>query len=168
MCIRDRPGRGGPLGGLPGGAHDLREPEKTLDIPPGDRAPRGVLPAAGGDDGAPGRARRVSVRFRPPRSEGGHPRRTDPLRARRAARSGRRLRGDCGAARSPERTWIRLRQWGSCLPSAAPAKYASARLGLRFVDIGPQGSAVWPPAGIALAAILLGGYRLWPDANSPR
>ena len=44
----------------------------------------------------------------------------------------------------------------------ALAYFAGARLGLRFVDIGPQVSAVWPPAGIALAAILLGGYRLWP------
>ena len=48
------------------------------------------------------------------------------------------------------------------IAALAVVYFAGARLGLRFVDIGPQVSAVWPPAGIALAAILLGGYRLWP------
>ncbi len=48
------------------------------------------------------------------------------------------------------------------IAALALAYFAGARLGLRFVDLGPQVSAVWPPSGIALAAILLGGYRLWP------
>ena len=48
------------------------------------------------------------------------------------------------------------------IAALAVAYLAAARLGLWFVDTGPRMSAVWPPAGIALAAILLGGYRLWP------
>jgi len=35
-----------------------------------------------------------------------------------------------------------------------------ARLKLAFIHA--SATAVWPPAGIALAALLLRGYRLWP------
>jgi PAS domain S-box-containing protein len=37
-----------------------------------------------------------------------------------------------------------------------------ARLGLRIIADEGFASLVWPPAGVALAALLLGGYRLWP------
>ncbi len=40
--------------------------------------------------------------------------------------------------------------------------FAGARLGFWLAHIGPAVNAVWPPTGIALAALLLGGYRLWP------
>ena len=44
----------------------------------------------------------------------------------------------------------------------AAAYYASARASL-LVAIPPgYASAIWPPSGIALAALLLGGTRLWP------
>ena len=38
----------------------------------------------------------------------------------------------------------------------------SAKLGLEYAVIGQTVTLLWPPSGIALAAILIGGYRLWP------
>jgi PAS domain S-box-containing protein len=40
--------------------------------------------------------------------------------------------------------------------------YAAARLGLRFATIGQSISLVWPPTGIALAALLIFGRGAWP------
>lgn len=40
--------------------------------------------------------------------------------------------------------------------------FAAAKVGLALAVIHPSASAVWPPAGIALAAFLLGGPRVWP------
>jgi len=37
-----------------------------------------------------------------------------------------------------------------------------AKLGLRYATIGPSISPVWPPTGVALAALVLGGLRYWP------
>src|SRR2546430_6356132 len=43
------------------------------------------------------------------------------------------------------------------------AVYAGAgKFGLSLAIINPSASAVWPPTGIALAALLLFGLRLWP------
>lgn len=40
--------------------------------------------------------------------------------------------------------------------------FIAAKLGLMLAGIHPSATAVWPPSGIALAALLLFGYRLWP------
>ncbi len=40
--------------------------------------------------------------------------------------------------------------------------YGAAKLGLELAFETPSVTAVWPPTGIALAALVLGGYRLWP------
>ena len=40
--------------------------------------------------------------------------------------------------------------------------FAAAKLGLSLAIVHPSASAVWPPAGIALAAFLLFGNRVWP------
>jgi diguanylate cyclase (GGDEF)-like protein len=40
--------------------------------------------------------------------------------------------------------------------------HAAAKFGLELAYINANTSAVWPAAGIALAAILLFGYRVWP------
>jgi len=42
------------------------------------------------------------------------------------------------------------------------AYFLSGKLALSLAFVNPSASAVWPPAGIALAAFILGGYRLWP------
>jgi integral membrane sensor domain MASE1/anti-sigma regulatory factor (Ser/Thr protein kinase) len=44
----------------------------------------------------------------------------------------------------------------------ASAYVLSAKVGLSLAFSVKQVTAVWPPTGIALAALLLGGYRLWP------
>jgi integral membrane sensor domain MASE1 len=40
--------------------------------------------------------------------------------------------------------------------------YGAAKLGLELAFATPSVTAIWPPTGIALAALILGGYRLWP------
>jgi diguanylate cyclase (GGDEF)-like protein len=40
--------------------------------------------------------------------------------------------------------------------------YLAAKLGLRFAFINSSVTTIWPPAGIALAAFVLFGYRVWP------
>jgi diguanylate cyclase (GGDEF)-like protein len=42
------------------------------------------------------------------------------------------------------------------------AYFLSAKLALSLAFVNPSVSAIWPPAGIALAAVILGGYRVWP------
>src|SRR6516162_5851997 len=38
----------------------------------------------------------------------------------------------------------------------------SAKLSLRLASVHASATPVWPPTGIALASLLLGGLRLWP------
>jgi diguanylate cyclase (GGDEF)-like protein len=40
--------------------------------------------------------------------------------------------------------------------------FLAAKLGLKMAFVHPSSTAVWPPTGIALAAILIFGYRVWP------
>jgi two-component system, NarL family, sensor histidine kinase FusK len=40
--------------------------------------------------------------------------------------------------------------------------FAAGKLGLRLAIINPSASSVWPPTGIALAALLILGYEVWP------
>ena len=40
--------------------------------------------------------------------------------------------------------------------------FCAGSFGLSLARVHPSASAVWPPSGIALATILLSGYRLWP------
>lgn len=40
--------------------------------------------------------------------------------------------------------------------------FATAKLGLALAYVHPSATAVWPPSGIALAALLLLGYWVWP------
>lgn len=44
----------------------------------------------------------------------------------------------------------------------AVAYHLAARLGLEMAFLQMNTSPVWPPAGIALAALLIFGYKLWP------
>jgi integral membrane sensor domain MASE1/anti-sigma regulatory factor (Ser/Thr protein kinase) len=49
--------------------------------------------------------------------------------------------------------------WGIAL---ALVYFGSAKLGLALAFATPSVTAIWPPTGLALAALLLGGRRLWP------
>src|SRR5436190_7089720 len=40
--------------------------------------------------------------------------------------------------------------------------FAAGKLGLSLAFLQANASAVWPPTGLALAALLFFGYRLWP------
>src|SRR5438045_8772597 len=40
--------------------------------------------------------------------------------------------------------------------------FAAGKLGLMLASLHASASPVWPSAGIALAAMLLFGYRVWP------
>jgi diguanylate cyclase (GGDEF)-like protein len=40
--------------------------------------------------------------------------------------------------------------------------FVSGKLGLGLAFVHPSSTAVWPPAGIVLAAFLILGYRIWP------
>jgi integral membrane sensor domain MASE1 len=42
------------------------------------------------------------------------------------------------------------------------AYYGAGKLGLSLAFVNASATAVWPPAGIALAALLLFGNRVWP------
>ena len=48
------------------------------------------------------------------------------------------------------------------LAGLAAVYYLGAKLGLRFAFINSSVTTVWPPAGIALTAFVLFGYRVWP------
>ena len=45
---------------------------------------------------------------------------------------------------------------------AAILYVAIAKLSLRFASINPSATPIWPPTGLALAMLVLRGYRLWP------
>src|SRR5262245_41730146 len=40
--------------------------------------------------------------------------------------------------------------------------FAAGTLGLRLAFVNASATAVWPPTGIALAAFVVLGYRIWP------
>ncbi|MBI4354420.1 MAG: MASE1 domain-containing protein [Candidatus Omnitrophica bacterium] len=44
----------------------------------------------------------------------------------------------------------------------AAVYFAAGKFGLTLASLHPSATAIWPPTGIALAAFLLYGYRVWP------
>src|SRR5258708_40285831 len=44
----------------------------------------------------------------------------------------------------------------------AAVYFLAAKWGLTLAFVQANASSVWPPTGIALAALLIGGGRLWP------
>src|SRR5258708_5828947 len=62
------------------------------------------------------------------------------------------------------RGWMaqgRLAYWGTMLALAA-AYLIAAKLGMTLASEAEQVSVVWPPTGIAVAALLLLSRRAWP------
>ena len=49
--------------------------------------------------------------------------------------------------------------------AVAVVYYLAARLGLHFASIGHSISLVWPPTGVAIAALLLLGRNMWPGVT---
>jgi len=56
------------------------------------------------------------------------------------------------------------RRWhtAASILAVAAVYFCAGRFGLSLALANPSASAIWPPAGLALAALLLWGYRLWP------
>src|SRR5216110_933070 len=56
------------------------------------------------------------------------------------------------------------RRWhtAASILAVAAMYFCAGRFGLSLALANPSASAIWPPAGLALAALLLWGYRLWP------
>jgi integral membrane sensor domain MASE1 len=50
----------------------------------------------------------------------------------------------------------------AALIALAGLYFVAGRLGLSLAFVHTSASAVWPPTGLALAALLLGGPRMWP------
>ena len=65
-------------------------------------------------------------------------------------------------ARQPISGWLGYLRYLGTLLLVAAAYFASAKLGLRLASINPSASPIWPATGLALAAVLLGGLRVWP------
>lgn len=55
---------------------------------------------------------------------------------------------------------VALRPW--LLLALTSVYFVAGKLGLQFAFVHASATAVWPPTGIALAALLLLGYRVWP------
>src|SRR5688500_2935803 len=49
--------------------------------------------------------------------------------------------------------------WGA---GVAVAYFLAAKLGLSLATVGVTVTLVWPPSGVAVAAMLLRGPRVWP------
>jgi len=49
--------------------------------------------------------------------------------------------------------------------ATAAAYFLAGKLGLSMAFVHPSSTAVWPPVGIALAALLVLGYRVWPGVG---
>ena len=65
------------------------------------------------------------------------------------------------AGAATETAFARWPAW-ALIVALAVAYFVSARLGLLLAIPGGHVTPVWPPSGIALAALLLCGWRIWP------
>src|SRR5437588_6803543 len=60
------------------------------------------------------------------------------------------------------RTALMTLRWLARALALAAAYFLVATIGLRYATIGPSISPVWPPTGLALAALVLLGPGYWP------
>lgn len=72
--------------------------------------------------------------------------------------------GATAPAKSSEPVWAQHRLGSIVLNGAllTIVYFASAKLGLLLAAVHPNATPVWPPAGIALAALLVAGPEVWP------
>jgi len=62
---------------------------------------------------------------------------------------------------NPPRTALTTLRWLARALALAAAYFLVAKIGLRYATIGPSISPVWPPTGLAVAALVLLGPRYW-------
>jgi len=68
-------------------------------------------------------------------------------------------------SRGPGGDGVSASRWSANLAAIltlAVIYFVAAKLGLKLAFVNPSATAVWPPTGIALAALLIFGFRLWP------
>src|ERR1043166_6486485 len=63
---------------------------------------------------------------------------------------------------NPRSTASTALRWSARALALAAAYFVVAKIGLRYATIGPSISPVWPPTGLAVAALMLLGARYWP------
>ena len=71
----------------------------------------------------------------------------------------RRPQPSADASPGSRHAWLRTAGLNQLL---AALYLAAAKLGLRLAFVNPSATAVWPPTGITLAALLVLGPRVWP------
>jgi len=64
--------------------------------------------------------------------------------------------------KAPASGWRARVRYLATMLAVGLAYFVLAKLGLRLASINPSASPIWPPTGLALAAVLLGGLRVWP------
>lgn len=62
----------------------------------------------------------------------------------------------------PEASSRRSISYAGGLVAIGAIYFALAKGGLALASIHPSATPIWPPTGVALAAVLLRGYRIWP------
>jgi len=62
----------------------------------------------------------------------------------------------------PEINFRRGISYAGGLVAIGAIYFALAKAGLALASIHPSATPIWPPTGVALAAVLLWGYRTWP------
>ncbi|WP_084305866.1 MASE1 domain-containing protein [Bradyrhizobium sp. ARR65] len=62
----------------------------------------------------------------------------------------------------PEVSLCRTISYAGGLVAIGAIYLASAKGGLALASIHPSATPIWPPTGVALAGVLLWGYRIWP------
>src|SRR5207245_27604 len=60
------------------------------------------------------------------------------------------------------RTALTALRWLARALALAAAYFVVGKIGLRYATIGPSISPVWPPTGVAMAALVLLGPGYWP------
>src|SRR5437773_6653234 len=63
---------------------------------------------------------------------------------------------------APEINFRRGISYAGGLVAIGAIHFALAKAGLALASIHPSATPIWPPTGVALAAVLLWGYRTWP------
>lgn len=63
---------------------------------------------------------------------------------------------------TPEASSCRSISYAGDLVAIGAIYFALAKGGLALASIHPSATPIWPPTGVALAAVLLRGYRVWP------
>src|SRR5258708_22952305 len=63
---------------------------------------------------------------------------------------------------TPEINFRRGISYAGGLVAIGVIYFALAKGGLALAFIHPSATPIWPPTGVALAAVLLWGYRTWP------